>query len=169
MKIITSDPRLKEAVQWAEKYYASPEFRQDVLSVKNFEHSNVPSTEILALFGILEARGTTIEVKCTYFGWWYRNVLGRTVGNGFAYVNSSGLGRQIWSVAATVVHEVGHVVDEHFPKASFGHGSNSSKGKGKTFPYFIDERAETWIKKEVLKKEVNRLAIKQVALREVFA
>lgn len=166
MVLSTNDKRLKEAVELANKYFESQDFQADVVSINKFENSNVTPNEILRLFNMFNY---AIEVKCTHFGWFFRNVLGRTVGDGYVYVNAARLNRTLWSVGATIVHEASHVVDEFFPKASFGHGSNSSKGKGKTFPYFIDEKAENWIKLEVLKKESNRLIVKKIALREVIS
>lgn len=169
MKLFTSDERLKDAVDWANQYFASNDFVKDIRSVEKYEHSNITPAQIADLFGHFSTRNIQIEVKLSYFGWFYKNVLGRTVGDGFVYVNSSGLNRQTWSVAATVVHEASHVVDQYFPKASFGHGSNSSKGKGKSFPYFIDERAEAWIKKEILLKEAKRLSMSIALKRELIA
>jgi hypothetical protein len=169
MKLFTKDSRIKEAVDYAQKYFNSDDFIRDILSVDRFDSSNVSPAQIVELFAEFTKTGKVIEIKVTYFGWFYRNVLGRTVGNGFAYINTSGLGRTLWAVGATAAHEPCHIVDEFFPKARFGHGSNSSKGKGRTFPYFIDERAEIFIKKEVLKKEINRLSMKIVLLREGVA
>lgn len=166
MKIFTTDSRIKEAVQWAQNYFDSHDFILDIKSVSKFQNSNVSPSQIAELFH--DFGDNRVEVKLSYFGIFHKKVLGRTIGNGFAYVNTSGLGRQVWQIAATIVHEVSHVVDEFYPQARFGHGSNSAKGKGMTFPYFIDDKAENWIKKEVLKKEINRLAIQQVVLREVI-
>lgn len=169
MKLFTSDSRIKEAVQYAEEYFSSEDFYRDILSINKYENANVSSKEIENLFRKFFFENHVVEIKVTNFGFFYRRVLGRTVGDGFAYVNSFGLNRMVWSVGATVVHEVGHVVDEFFPGASFGHGSNSSNGKGMTFPYFIQERAENYIKKQVLKKELNRLSMVTVLKREGVA
>lgn len=167
MKVSTKDNRLKLAVDYANKYFSSPDFESDILSMKKFDNANVAPEKILELFKSFSIHDRPVEVKLTYFGFFYKKVLGRTVGNGYAYVNSSGINRQLWSVSATVVHEACHIVDEFYPEASFGHGSNSSKGKQNSFPYFIDEKAENWIKKEVLKNEVKKLAMKQVVLRSL--
>lgn len=156
MKLFTKDKRIKEAVHYANLYFASEEFRKDILSAKEFDHANVSPKEILELFDAF-SKIRSVEVQCTYFGFLWRNVLGKTVGNGIAYINSSGLNRQIWDIAATCVHEPAHVVDEYFPNASFGHGSNSPGGKQFSFPYWIGARAARWIKREVLKNEVIKI------------
>ena len=168
MKLFTlsKNQRLIEAVKFANEYMNSTDFIRDILSNKKYDHANVTSDFIAGFF---QGYNKEIEVKLTNFGWFFRNVMGRTVGDGFVYVNSYGIDRQIWQVGATVVHEACHIVDEHFPEARFGHGSNSARGKGMTFPYFIDEKAEDWIKAEVLKKEVNRLSMKKVLNRELLA
>jgi hypothetical protein len=167
MKVLTKDERLVDAVYWANQYFQSPDFEKDILSIDKFEFCNISPQEIVKLFRSFSDQKSHVEIKCTYFGWFFKKVLGRTVGDGFAYVNSSGLDRQVWSLGATVVHETAHIVDEFFPKAEFGHGSNSSLGKKRSFPYFIDERAENWIKKEVLLKEAKRLSMRIVILREI--
>lgn len=164
MKLITNDSRIKTAVEWANKYFSSEDFKRDVLSVEKFDSANVTPIQILELFSTFGNR--PIEVKCTYFGWFHRKVLGRTIGNGIVYVNTSSLGRQLWDEGETVVHEASHVVDEFFPEASFGHGSNSPSGKSRTFPYFIGERANVWIKRQVLLKEADRLAVRITLFRE---
>ncbi len=166
MILYTNDKRLEAAVDLANSYFASRDFQADVISINKFDHANVSPDEILRLFNMFNY---AIEVKCTYFGFFFKKVLGRTVGDGHVYLNSSRINRTIWSLGATIVHEASHVVDEFYKDASFGHGSNSNKGKNKTFPYFIGDKAENWIKLEVLKKESNRLAIKKIALREVIA
>lgn len=156
MKLVTKDQRIKEAVHLANLYFQSEEFKKDILTVNEYSNSNASPEKILHLFETF-AKIRSVEVVCTYFGIFWRKVLGKTIGNGKAYVNSLGLNRPLWQVAATVVHEVSHVVDEYFPEYEFGHGSNSPNGKSMTFPYFIDEKAERWIKREVLKKEVQRI------------
>lgn len=169
MKLITKDSRIKEAVEWANKYFESEDFEKDILSISKYDNSNVEPKKLVELFRIFSSLNRKVEVKCTYFGFWSRNVLGRTVGNGYAYVNSSNVHRHIWSLAATVVHESTHIVDEYFPDVYFGHGDNSPNGKARSFPYFIDEKAENWIKREVLKKEIERLSMTIVRLRGVAA
>lgn len=168
MKLKTNDSRIAVPLEYARRYFASDDFIKDINSIHKFDHANVSPAQIAELFASFSAMNREVEVKVTYFGFFFKNVLGRTVGNGHAYVNSSGLGRQIWKLGATIVHEVSHVVDEYFPKASFGHGSNSSRGKKNTFSYFIDQKAEAWIMREVLKDEIKKLSMKIALNREVL-
>lgn len=166
MKLYSLDSRIKKPLMYAQKYIDSQDFIKDVMSIEKFEAANISPKDILDLFAQFDKR---VQIVCSSFGMFHKRVLGRTVGDGKAYVNSMRLDRQIWEVAATIVHESSHVVDEFFPKASFGHGDNSSVGKGQTFPYFIGDRAEIWIKKEVLKDEVIKLALQSEQLREGIA
>lgn len=163
MKLFTSDQRIIQSTKWAEKYFNSDDFIKDVRCVTSFQESNVLPMDILKLFFEFPLKA---EIKCTYFGAFFKKVLGRTIGDGFAYINSSSLGRQVWQTASTIVHEVSHVVDEYYPKANFGHGSNSPLGKSKTFPYYIGECAENWIKKEVLISEAEKISILIIKKRE---
>lgn len=167
MKLFTlsENERVKEACKLAQSYIGSDDFIRDIMSVEKFEESNIDPMTICNLFE--KFAKNKIQVKVSYFGFFYKKVLGRTVGDGCVYLNSSRLDRQLWSIGATIVHEASHVVDEFFPMARFGHGSNSSVGKGQTFPYFIGERAENWIKREVLNNESKKLSMKITLLREV--
>lgn len=155
MILFSKDQRLFKAVDYANKYFQSDDFKNDVLSVSSFYLANVSPQEILELFGKFNLK---VEIVSTYFGFFYKRVLGRTIGDGKAYINSSSLNRALQSVSATVVHETSHVVDEFFPDAYWGHGDNSSNGKGATFSYFIGARAERWILREILKDQVEQIS-----------
>lgn len=64
---------------------------------------------------------------------------------GSIFINEAKLGRSDGSVVATIIHEWVHLVDNNDPEESFGHGSNSSKGKQNTAPYWIDNLAQSMI------------------------
>lgn len=49
--------------------------------------------------------------------------------------------RPIDSIAATLIHELVHMVDNADAIHSYGHGSNSNKGKANTAPYWIGNMA----------------------------
>lgn len=167
MKLITNDPRLKEVVILANAYLNSEDFEKDVLSMRSYQGANIAPSEILKLFKMFKDK--EVEVKATYFGFFYKNVLGRTIGDGIAYLNTTNLRRAIWELVATTAHEVTHVVDDFFPEAEWGHGDNSPSGKGKSFSYYIGERASNWAQGEYKLYEYNQLVMKRVSLREVYS
>jgi hypothetical protein len=61
------------------------------------------------------------------------------------YLNTRNLNRPIASIIASLVHEMLHFLDSK-SVFSFGHGDNSSTGKGETAPYWIDNLAENILK-----------------------
>lgn len=52
-------------------------------------------------------------------------------------LNTLKLNRSIGSICGTIYHETIHMVDDSDKEDSYGHGSNSNKGKEKTAPYLI--------------------------------
>lgn len=50
----------------------------------------------------------------------------------------------IEELSGTIIHEYFHALDRVLSFISFGHGSNSSKGKGETLPYKIGNKAKVW-------------------------
>ena len=60
-------------------------------------------------------------------------------------INTYKLNRSMGSIVATLIHEYVHMVDHVDKKHSFGHGSNSRKGKQNTAPYWIDNVAQGMI------------------------
>ena len=52
-------------------------------------------------------------------------------------LNACKLRRSKHSIVGSTVHEYIHVVDNQYSHLSFGHGTNSSHGKGNTAPYKI--------------------------------
>ncbi len=169
MNLVTKDKRIETPVEWAKIYYLSDDFRKDVMAVLTYDNANVKPQEILNLFETFQRTQRKIEIICSYFGRFSRKVLGKTIGDGKAYVNSWRLNRSIWSIAATVAHEVAHVIDGYFPNARFGHGNNSSVGKEMSFPYYIGEQAEKWIKREILREQVMKLTASIESNRGILA
>ena len=169
MKLWTKDKRITKEIYYAQKYFDSTDFEKDVLALARFNNSNVPPKEILACFRDPNVKDAPIRIIVSFFGRFKGKVLGRFIGGMKAYVNSSGLGRSVWDVGATIVHETAHVIDGYFPRARFGHGDNSPRGKKESFPYHIGECARTWIKRQVLRDEVDRLSINIIKQREIAA
>lgn len=57
------------------------------------------------------------------------------------FINEKKLNRSSESIAATIIHESIHALDHNEVDFTFGHGNNSSKGKGNTAPYWIGNLA----------------------------
>lgn len=57
------------------------------------------------------------------------------------HLNARRLNRSIASICATIIHESVHAADAMESSFHFGHGDNSSNGKGNTAPYWIDNLA----------------------------
>ena len=57
------------------------------------------------------------------------------------FLNFKKLDREVEDIAATIIHESIHALDEVDEEYSFGHGNNSSVGKENTAPYWIGNLA----------------------------
>ena len=65
------------------------------------------------------------------------------------YLNTRKLNRSLESIGASVIHEMVHFIDSKVNGASFGHGDNSPVGKQASSPYWIDNLAEYYFKKQL--------------------
>jgi hypothetical protein len=66
------------------------------------------------------------------------------------FLNFKKLNREIESIAATIIHEAIHALDDEQVQFTFGHGNNSSVGKENTAPYWIGNLAF-----KILKGDMN--------------
>ncbi|MGZ0016802.1 hypothetical protein [Yeosuana sp. AK3] len=57
------------------------------------------------------------------------------------FLNFKKLDREIEDIAATIIHESIHALDDAEENYTFGHGNNSPKGKHNTAPYWIGNLA----------------------------
>jgi hypothetical protein len=62
------------------------------------------------------------------------------------FINSRKLDRDAEEIVNTIIHESIHSLDNSLPNVSFGHGDNSSEGKGNSAPYWIGNLAERLLK-----------------------
>lgn len=53
------------------------------------------------------------------------------------FLNVNKLNREAESIAATIIHESIHALDNSVKEFSFGHGDNDASGKGNTAPWWI--------------------------------
>ncbi|MFT4612405.1 MAG: hypothetical protein ACJA1H_002176 [Glaciecola sp.] len=62
------------------------------------------------------------------------------------FFNMKKLRRSPKNIAATIIHECLHFLDNEAIEYTFGHGNNSSKGKQNTAPYWIGNLAHKLLK-----------------------
>ena len=82
------------------------------------------------------------------------------------YINAAKLGRSLGSIAASVVHEIIHLLDKFIKGEYFGHGDNSAKGKQNTAPYWIDNLAEALV--DGKKPDFNNNESSRIVYRRSF-
>ncbi len=62
------------------------------------------------------------------------------------FLNFKKLNREVESIAATIIHESIHALDDAEDTYTFGHGNNSPIGKDNTAPYWIGNLAYKMLK-----------------------
>lgn len=133
--------KLKSAVDLALEVFRNDRFYQEIAAKDEFDLSDATPQQIADLLGAFEI---PVNVEGFYPRWFerlkYRKTLAYTVG-GNVYFNLRKMNRTENSLAATLVHETVHVLDNYTSEFSFGHGGNSSDGKGNTAPYWIGNLA----------------------------
>lgn len=133
--------KLKSAVDLALEVFQNDQFYQEIAAKDKFDQSDASPNQIAELLGAFEI---PVNIEGFYPRWFerlkYRKTLAYTVG-GNVYFNLRKMNRSDASLAATLVHETVHVVDNYSSEFSFGHGGNSSNGKGNTAPYWIGNLA----------------------------
>lgn len=73
----------------------------------------------------------------------YRRTLAYTDNNypNTLFLNLKKIDREIEDIAATIIHESIHALDDECIEHTFGHGNNNSRGKENTAPYWIGDLA----------------------------
>jgi len=64
------------------------------------------------------------------------------------FLNFKKLDREIEDIAATIIHESIHALDDAEENYTFGHGNNSPRGKDNTAPYWIGNLAYRMLKND---------------------
>ncbi len=132
--------RLRIAVDLALEIFQNDDFYRQISNHDKFDQSDLSPSEIAELLRDFEI---PVNVEGFYPRWFerlrYRKTLAYAVG-GNVYFNLRKINRSDASLAATLVHETIHVVD-NYNEGSFGHGSNSAEGKDNTAPYWIGNLA----------------------------
>lgn len=146
MKIIFNDENLniQQAVQMANSILKNEDFYEKIRQISKFDLSTATPYVIADLIA-----NSNLEFKIELFypsGWKamkYRKTFAYTDGNypNTLFLNLKKLDREIEDIAATIIHEGIHALDNECINYTFGHGNNSSIGKDNTAPYWIGNLA----------------------------
>lgn len=149
MKILTKeqDKKVASAVELANYILGLPKFYNEIRQMKTFSHATTTPANIATL--IEES-----DLKLTVAIFFPRKIKAIKYRNTIAYVDSKSPNtlllnkkkvderrRTDISLAGTIIHEAIHALDNDNTDFSFGHGSNRKKGKDKSAPYWIGEKA----------------------------
>jgi hypothetical protein len=137
-------PKVEIATEMANALLVNSEFIQKIRDKDSFDMSTA-SPQVIA--DLIEASRLEMEIKLFYptgendlkyiktFAFTNRKM------PNILFLNLKKLNRTTESIAATIIHECIHVIDNAASEYTFGHGDNSSKGKGNTAPYWIGNLA----------------------------
>ena len=131
---------LKTATQKANNLFNDPQFLQEIVNKGRFDKATIDAGQIVDCIKKSKMQARVVTYRSPR-----RSVYGYDDPNNpdLLHIN---LWRNEWNIGSlvnTIVHEAIHAVNSEFPKYSFGHGDNSSVGKGNTAPYWIGALAET--------------------------
>jgi hypothetical protein len=135
---------VKDAVADANRVLRDEAFLNQIASHSNFDMSTVLPAAIADLI-----RSSTLDFVIKLFSphgidaLRYRNTFAYTDDKmpNTLFLNEKKLNREVADVAATIIHEGIHALDEADTNHRFGHGNNSPRGKENTAPYWIGNRA----------------------------
>lgn len=151
MKIIFNEnlAGVKSATDKSNELLKMEEFYKAISDHPNFDLSNASPKIIAELL-----KKSDLEFKVEIF---YPNIIQSIKHRKtFAYTDSrfpntlflnfKKLDREIEGIAATIIHESIHALDDAEENYTFGHGNNSPKGKHNTAPYWIGNLAYRMLK-----------------------
>jgi hypothetical protein len=137
-------PIVREAVTEANRLLKDQSFLEEIAARPTFDMSTaspatiaelIRSSSLRFVVQLFSPRGVN-KVR-------YRKTFAYTDGRypNTLFLNEAKLDREMADVAATIIHEAIHALDDSEPGYQFGHGSNSPRGKENTAPYWIGNRA----------------------------
>jgi hypothetical protein len=139
----TRNEKILRCVKRANDILEDLDFYGEIAQKNSFDMSTASPTYIAK-----KMREKFPKLNCnvkTYYKKWSRaNAFFEPSNPTFININLAKLNRTDESIVATIIHEWVHMVDGVDKQESFGHGSNSSKGKQNTAPYWIDNLAESF-------------------------
>jgi hypothetical protein len=160
MKITFNDEHknVQQAVQMANLVLANDDFYARIRQVTKFDLSTAAPAIIADLI-----KNSRLDFKVELFypsGWRaikYRKTFAYTdeIYLNTLFLNLRKLDREIEDIAATIIHESIHALDDECLEYTFGHGNNSSKGKDNTAPYWIGNLAYQILKGDIKSKKLT--------------
>ena len=144
MDIIYSGKNKKviEASEFVNELFQLDEFWDELGKVNQFDYSDLSTQEIVAR---IKNCTTSLNIRLYRPKWrWSKaNAYVTAKYPNTLFLNSRKLWRSTSSLVNTIVHESVHIADygDDDQKISFGHGSNSAKGKENSAPYWIGLKA----------------------------
>ena len=153
MKIVYIGKKQKilDAVNYVNDLFDEDEFWKAIEDKENFDYSVYSAKEIA---GFMRGKEKAVEVKLYRPSWpRHRKTNAYTDPNypNILFYNSKKLWRGIGNIVNTIVHEYVHSVDfteDNSSRVDYGHGSQSSSGKGNAAPYWIGNLAEKFYEAE---------------------
>ncbi len=147
MRIIFNERNrtVERATEMSNEILQNNSFFQEISNHPSFDFSTASPATIADLM-----RNSNFEFHVEFF---YPNLLNRLskFKKTLAYtdkrypdtlfLNVRKLRRSPESIAATIIHEIVHALDRQATEYTFGHGNNSSVGKGNSAPYWIGNLA----------------------------
>lgn len=160
MKITFNDvhKNVQEAVKMANSVLENEDFYIRIRQVTKFDLSTA-SPEFIA--DLIHNSNLDFNVELFYPSGWraikYRKTFAYTDGNypNTIFLNLKKLDREIEDIAATIIHESIHTLDDECVEYTFGHGNNSSVGKDNTAPYWIGNLVYQILKGDFKSKQLT--------------
>ncbi|ODB36410.1 hypothetical protein BB427_15845 [Pseudoalteromonas sp. BMB] len=153
MKIVYNGKQQKviDAVDYVNDLFDEDEFWKAIEDKGTFDYSAYSAKDIA---GFMRDKEKIVEVKL-YRPRWPRhrktNAYTDPKYPNTLFYNSKKLWRGIGNIVNTIVHEYVHSVDfteDHNSRVDYGHGNQSSSGKGNAAPYWIGDLAEKFYETE---------------------
>jgi hypothetical protein len=131
------------AVEQANSLLSNEQFYNRIEQKDKFDLSTATPAQVA---NSIESSNLTFHVEIFYpnfLNFKYRKTLAYTDGRfpNRLFLNFKKLDRSTESIAATIIHETIHAVDDAEHLYTFGHGNNSPVGKENTAPYWIGNLA----------------------------
>jgi hypothetical protein len=145
-----SNPKVSECVEFINEIFDIDEFWEDVLSVKQFEYTELTTVDIINRIRSCDS-DVTIKLYRPFYRWSKANAYVTGKYPNTLFLNKRKLWRNHSSIVNTIFHECVHISDygDDDSRITFGHGDNSSKGKENSAPYWIGELAGRYFSNEV--------------------
>lgn len=141
---VETEARIRAAAEKVNKVFSSRRFQELVKSRESWDHTENDGATVLR--DILSQSHQVAIVGFRPRNPWSKVVASTVFGTATIQLNTRTLAA--WSVddlAGTLAHELTHLTPESGSRRGYGHGSNSSVGKGASVPYGIGEIVRGWV------------------------